>query len=164
MAYGRARGSSSAEDVRATGLNPAHGGGTDGLSDVRSIASQREKNIAGSRGKVFVTRKWSEAKQYAESHEGRVIRVIVPLEDQTGFEVDPDSAFGLSHNIKLRAMDVHSRQLDWWAFLYVAKLLNDRRQIDARGNLATLYSGLVGKGAFLTPHAEPVRTAPGPIT
>ena len=159
--------SKSAEAVRASGLDPQHGGKEGGISDERSVGGQREKNIKGSKGKVFVTRKWSEAKQYAEGDESRVIRVIIPEDklDQGSLQVDPDSMFGLSHNIVLKGMDVRYRQLDWWASMYVAEYLTKRGKISARNNLATIYPALVEKGAFLTPPGKPEeKTLPKPIT
>ncbi len=155
-----------AQEVRASGLNPAFGGQAGGIADERSAGGQREKNIKGSKGKVFVTRKWSEAKQYAENDTSRIVRVIIPpgALDQGGLQVDPDSMFGLSHTILLKGMDVRSRQLDWWAASYVSEYLRQQGQTSARDNLAVLYSRLVAKGAFLTPIDEAPRTLPEPVT
>jgi hypothetical protein len=155
-----------ADDVRVSGLDPSFGGKEGGISDERSVGGQREKNIKGSKGKVFVTRKWSEAKQYAEGDQNRVIRVIIPPDklDQGKLQVDPDSMFGLSQDALLKAMDVKSRHLDWWAASYVSEYLTRTGQLSARDNLAPLYARLVEKGAFLPPVIEAPRTLPQPIT
>ena len=155
-----------AADVRAAGLDPARGGTAGGLSDEKSLVGKRAENLAASKGKVFVTRKWSEARQYMGDG-SHVLRVLIPEAIQSTLQTDPDSQFGLFSTGKLVSIDGQSRQLDWWGYAYLRQYLFDRRNVAnakltdrAIENVPGLYASLIDAGAFLPGKAEPVRTLP----
>lgn len=131
--------------VRAKGLDPSFGGKEGGISDERSLAGKRAENLAASKGKVFVTRKYSEAQQYAKEG-GEILRVLIPLDQQATLEVDPDSQFGLFSKSLLKGMDRPNRELDWWAYSY---LMYEIKDVNIKLALPALYQHLVNIGAFL---------------
>ncbi len=134
----------SAEAVRATGsLDPNFGGNEEGYASTRSVADQRTANVAGSKRKTFVTRKFSEAKQYAaDQGEKAILRVLIPVSQQAQLKVDPDSHFGLYIEEELKGLDRPSRNLNWWGLSYLQAEIKDPAVLD-------LYAELVEMGLFL---------------
>jgi hypothetical protein len=148
--------SKAATGVRTGGLDPDFGGKAGGLADTRSLANKRAENVAASKGKAFVTRKWSEAKQYLGNEPGEVIRLLIPVQQQALLQVDPDSQYGLyimsgQFRELLKGVDRPGRDLSWWAYAYLANELS----LEARSRLPELYARLMALNLFPAGSAEP---------
>lgn len=145
-------------DVRAEGLNPARGG-KGGYAEGRSLASKRAENVAAAKGKIYVTRKYSEAKQYQKG-EGEILRVLIPVAQQGSLKVDPDSQFGLYTDELLKSIDRPNRQLDWWGYSY---LMQEVKTEEARNALPSLYAELLKAKAFEPGVEEAERRLPAAV-
>jgi hypothetical protein len=130
-------------DIRASGLDPDHGGKDGGLSDERSLVARREQNLAAAKHKVFVTRKYSEAKGYADGHEERIVMLIVPREFQNDLQVDPDSQFGVMGADHLKGTILENKYPNWWGSSYLIKEINGEA---AKLNFVSLWTVLIQKG------------------
>lgn len=128
--------------MKAQGLDPSHGGREGGLSDEKSLVGRREQNLVAARGKVFISRKFSEAKQYADGDEGRIVMLIVPSEFLGDLQVDPDSMTGLVGTDYLKGTILDSGYPNWWGSTYLMKEINDK---DAKTNFFTLWTVLMKK-------------------
>jgi hypothetical protein len=149
--------STAAEGIRVSGgLDPDFGGKKGGIADTRSLPNKRAQNVASSKGKAFVTRKYSEAKQYLGNNPGEVIRILIPVEQQKALQVDPDSVFGLyieSGKLKelLKGVDRQSRDLSWWAYSYLAAEVS----LETKRRLPELYRQLMDMKLFPAGREEP---------
>jgi hypothetical protein len=141
--------------VRASGLDPDFGGKTGGISDERSLGARRAHNLEQSRGKSFVTRKYSEARQYQEAG-GDILQLLIPKAQQAKLKVDPDSMFGLyfqnDADFKvIKGIDRFSRDLNWWAYTYLAAEVSPETQ----HRLPALVAELRRRGSFFQSRPEP---------
>jgi hypothetical protein len=138
----------SSAEVRATGsLDPSFGGGDTGYSNTRSLAGQKAANVAASKRKIFVSRKISEARQYAaESGSRAILRVLIPTSQQAGLKVDPDSQFGLYIEEELKGLDTPDRRLNHWGYSYLQQEIKDTGTLE---EFPSLYAQLVKMGMFL---------------
>jgi hypothetical protein len=90
--------SQKANEVRKTGLNPDKGGNPEGYAATRSLADKKATYVKEAKDKVYVTRKHSEAMQYAKKEEKKqasIVMLIIPRSSQVKLQIDPDSKFGL---------------------------------------------------------------------
>lgn len=132
-----------ADSVRETGLDPNYGGTEGGLTDERSLAAKKATNMAAAKKKVFVSRKYTEAKQYADGNDKNVVMLIVPQEFQADLELDPDSQFGVKGGDHLKGTVAEDSYPNWWGIMY---LLNEIKSKEAKTNFYTLWTILIKKG------------------
>jgi hypothetical protein len=115
-----------AASIRENGLDPARGGSEEGASATRSINSTaKEKNIAGAKGFVFVTRAYDEAKQYADGSSG-VVYLIVPPDLKNNLVLDVDSQLGMKGRDHLKGAVNGDKTLNWWGMQYLVTCLANK--------------------------------------
>jgi hypothetical protein len=139
--------STAAASIRTGGLDPNYGGTAEGLSATRSLEGKKQENINAAKKKVFVSRSYTEAKQYVgDGKESDIVRLLVPVEEQQKFEVDPDSQRGLMGVEHLKGALQADGTLNWWGELYLKK------QVDAKGGdmfqAVATFNQLVASGAI----------------
>ncbi|MBW4439547.1 MAG: hypothetical protein KME04_20585 [Pleurocapsa minor GSE-CHR-MK-17-07R] len=136
-----------ADKIRESGLDPNYGGTEDGLSATRSLPGKKAENVNAAKKKVFISRSYTEAKQYAKGgKESDIVRLLVPVDEQAKFEVDPDSQRGMTGVEHLKGAVKADGSLNWWGELFLKK------RVDALGGdmfqAAATFKQLYDSGAI----------------
>lgn len=91
--------------IRVSGLDPNHGGKAGGASAEQSLAGKKAQNIAESKNRVFVTRRFSEAHSYVTDGGGAVLRCFIPRAQRDRLVLDPRSQDGFFCEELIRFVD-----------------------------------------------------------
>jgi hypothetical protein len=113
------------DSVFSNGLDPNFGGKVGGMSDERSTPGKRAANVAASKGHVYLSRKESEAKQYAKEG-AQIVHVLVPTEMQGGLQVDPDSLKGVFGSQHFQGIAKPDGAINYWGELFLKKEMDSR--------------------------------------
>jgi len=138
------------DSVLSNGLDPNFGGKEGGMSDERSTPGKRAANVAASKGHVYLSRKESEAKQYAKEG-AQIVHVLVPLDMQGGLEVDPDSLKGVFGSRHLQGIATPDGRINWWGELFLKKEMDSRwkeEEVPHISLVPAIFKALAESGAI----------------
>lgn len=132
-----------ASAVKESGLDPNFGGKEGGLTDTNSLRAKRETNLAAAKKKVFVSRKFTETKQYADGDEKNIVMLIVPRVFQGDLQLDPDSQYGIKGGDELKGAVKENGYPNYWGYLY---LLNELSGESAKKHFSSIWDLLIKRG------------------